>query len=223
MAKVLIVEDDQDLANMVRSYLVFEHHAVEMVGEGGEANDRLKTFAYDLIVLDWGLPGLSGLDILRQFRSRGGTTPILMLTGKDTLVEKESGLDAGADDYLTKPFHMKEFGARVRALLRRAGGRPTENILAAADLTLDVSKYQAAKSGKAIALVRKEFQLLEFLMRHPNQVFNAEALLNRVWPSDSEATPEALRSTMKRLRKKMDPDGEIIKTIHGVGYILENS
>lgn len=222
MAKILIVEDNEDLANTVRTFLMFEHHTVEHLVDGQDANDHLRTFQYDLIVLDWSLPRLSGLDILKRFRSLGGTTPVLMLTGHDTITEKEAGLDSGADDYLTKPFHMKELGARVRALLRRPSA-VSSNILEAGNITVDTAKYRVTVNGEPMTLVPREFQLLEFFMRHPNQVFSPEALLNRVWPSDSEATTEALRTALKRLRKKVDPDGNLLRTVHGVGYILEVS
>ncbi|HEY9785445.1 MAG TPA: response regulator transcription factor [Candidatus Obscuribacterales bacterium] len=221
MAKILVIEDNSDLANMVKTFLLFEHHSVETILSGREAAAHLKTFEYDLIVLDWELPEISGIDILKQYRSRGGRATVLMLTGKDEIQDKEAGLDSGADDYLTKPFHMKELGARVRALLRRPAAVSDNNILKAGPITMDVGKYRVLKDEQPVQLVPKEFQLLEFMMRHQNQVFTPEALLNRVWPSDSESTAEALRTTMKRLRKKLDPDGELIRTVHGVGYILE--
>jgi len=220
MAKICVIEDNADLANMVRTFLIFEHHTVETIAHGGEARDHLKTFDYDLIVLDWELPEVSGIEILKDYRQRGGQAPVLMLTGKDDVSDKEAGLDGGADDYLTKPFHMKELGARVRSLLRRPAA-VKETILKAKNITMDPSKYRVHKDGEVVTLVPKEFQLLEFMMRHPNQVFTPEALLNRVWPSESDSTTEALRTTMKRLRKKVDEEGTILKTVHGVGYILE--
>lgn len=220
MAKILIVEDNEDLANTVRTFLMFEHHTVEHLADGQDASDHLRTFQYELIILDWSLPRLNGIDILKRFRSLGGTTPVLMLTGHDTISEKEQGLDSGADDYLTKPFNMKELGARVRALLRRPAA-VSSNVLNAGNITIDTAKYRVTINGDPITLVPREFQLLEFFMRHPNQVFSPEALLNRVWPSDSEATTEALRTALKRLRKKVDPDGNLLRTVHGVGYILE--
>lgn len=220
MAKIIVIEDNFDLANMVKTFLIFEHHTVETIGNGAEACDHLKSFEYDLIILDWELPELSGIEILKYYRQRGGAAPVLMLTGKDEITDKEKGLDEGADDYLTKPFHMKELGARVRALLRRPAA-VKDNLLRAKNISMDTAKYRVLKDEQPISLVPKEFQLLEFMMRHPNQVFSPEALLNRVWPAESESTAEALRTTMKRLRKKLDPDGEILKTVHGVGYILE--
>jgi len=221
MAKILLVEDNPDLSNVVRTFLLFEHHQVELLDNGAEANDHLKTFDYDLIVLDWELPGLHGIEVLKAFRSRGGKTPVLMLTGKKELDDKELGLDSGADDYLTKPFEMRELAARVRALLRRPKSGQESNTLVAGDIRMDVSKHRVVKGEQSISLVPKEFQLLEFLLRNQNHVFTPEALLNRVWPSDSEATLEALRTTIKRVRKKVDPDGKILRTVYGVGYILE--
>ncbi len=221
MAKILIIEDNEDLANSVRTFLMFEHHTVEHINDGLTASDHLRSFQYDLILLDWNLPRMEGIDILRRFRELGGKTPVLMLTGHDDVDEKMRGLDTGADDYLTKPFQMKELGARVRALLRRPAAISNSNLLEAGNITIDTQKYRVTVNGEAMTLVPKEFQLLEFFMRHPNQVFSAEALLNRVWPSDSEATTEALRTALKRLRKKVDPDGNLLRTVHGVGYILE--
>lgn len=221
MAKILVVEDNEELANSVRTYLMFEHHTVEHIGNGQTASDHLRAFQYDLILLDWNLPGKDGIDILRRFRELGGTTPVLMLTGHDTVDEKEFGLDSGADDYLTKPFQMKELGARVRALLRRPAAVSNTNVLQAGNISIDTQKYRVTLNGEPITLVPREFQLLEFFMRHKNQVFSPEALLDRVWPSDSEASTEAIRTALKRLRKKVDPDGNLIRTVHGVGYILE--
>jgi DNA-binding response OmpR family regulator len=221
MAKILLVEDNEDLANTVRTFLMFEHHTVEHINDGQTAHDQLRTFQYELIILDWNLPRMNGIDILRRFRELGGLTPILMLTGHDTVEEKEKGLDTGADDYLTKPFQMKELGARVRALLRRPAPVTSSNVLSAGNITIDTQKYRVTVNSEAMTLVPREFQLLEFFMRHPNQVFSPEALLNRVWPSDSDATTEALRTALKRLRKKVDPDGNLLRTVHGVGYILE--
>jgi DNA-binding response OmpR family regulator len=221
VARILLVEDNDELANSVRTFLLFEHHSVEHINNGQTASDHLRAFQYDLILLDWNLPGKTGIEILRRFRELGGNTPVLMLTGHDTVDEKEQGLDSGADDYLTKPFQMKELGARVRALLRRPAPVSNTNTLQAGSISIDTQKYRVTVNGETVSLVNREFQLLEFFMRHPNQVFSSEALLDRIWPSDSEASTEALRTALKRLRKKVDPDGNLIRTVHGVGYILE--
>lgn len=222
MAKILLVEDDVQLSRTVKGWLSMEHHSVETVDGGQEALDMLAVYQYDLIVLDWQLPGLSGLDVCKQFRSQGGLTPILMLTGMSAIAEKEAGLDAGSDDYLTKPFHMKELSARVRALLRRASGLAS-NVLSAGKLVLDPSNHRVTINDEEIHLQKREFALLEFLMRNPNKVFSAEALLERVWASETDATEYAIRTCMMRLRRKIDSgtDSSLIQTIKGVGYKLQ--
>lgn len=222
MAKILVIEDNLDLLATVRTFLLFEHHTVETLSNGAEASSHLKIYPYDVIVLDWELPGMDGVQVLKQFRAGGGKTPVIMLTGKDSINDKEIGLDSGADDYLTKPFHMKELAARIRSLLRRAP-QVAENELSAGNVVLDPVKYRVTKAGNLVQLLPKEFAVLEFLLRHPNQVFTAEALLERVWKSDSEATAEALRTTMKRLRKKIENENgpQLIRTVHGVGYVLD--
>lgn len=221
MAKILLVEDDKDLCGRVHEWLSYEHHAVECVHDGGEAADRLKYYQYELVILDWDLPKTSGLDVCKGFRGKGGITPILMLTGKGELREKELGLDAGSDDYLTKPFHLKELSARIRALLRR----PTTFAgctLKAGILELDPAKHTLMMKGQEIALLPKEYALLEFLMRHPNEAFSPEALLSRVWSSESDAAADTIYTYIKTLRKKLAvfADAPSIKTLHGVGYKL---
>jgi len=224
MAKILLVEDDRDLAGMVLDWLKFDHHLVEAVHAGDEAEDMIKAYQFDVIILDWELPKVSGVEILRNFRNTGGQTPVLMLTGKTNIQEKELGLDAGADDYLTKPFHMKELSARLRALLRRPAAT-VGNVLKARSLALEPNNFRVTKNGADIQLLPKEFALLEFLMRHSDQVFSADALLDRVWKSESDVSPETVRTCLKRLRRKIDAEGEqsIIQTLHGVGYKLSSS
>jgi DNA-binding response OmpR family regulator len=224
MAKILLVEDDRDLAGMVIDWLKFEHHLVEAVHDGEDAVNMLKSYQFDVIILDWQLPKLEGVDVLRNYRTGGGQTPVLMLTGKGAIAEKEVGLDAGADDYLTKPFHMKELSARLRALLRRPGN-VTGNVLSARDICLEPATFRVTKGGADIQLLPKEFALLEFLMRHPNQVFSADALLDRVWKSESNVSPETVRTCLKRLRRKIDTEEQdsLIQTLHGVGYKLSPS
>jgi DNA-binding response OmpR family regulator len=221
MAKILVVEDDKEIQDSIKKVLELEHHQVEAVDDGGEGLFRLTSYFYDLALLDWQLPSKDGVDILREFRDGGGKTPIIMLTGKSSIDDKEHGLDAGADDYLTKPFSGKELAARIRALLRRPA-LTSSNVLKGMGIELDVSSNEIRKNGELVELLPREVKLLEFLMRNPNRVFEQDAILNRVWPSDSDATSEALRSTVKRLRKKIDPDGEIIRTVHGVGYVFRS-
>ncbi len=221
MAKILIVEDDLDLRQIVEDWLKHDHHLIETATKGDEAIELIGIYSYDLIILDWQLPVYDGIQILKKFRQNGGKTPVLMLTGQDLAEQIEQGLDSGADDYLTKPFHMKELSARIRALLRRPVS-VTDNVLRAAGIDLNPRTFAVTKCGADIRLLPKEFALLEFLMRHPNQVFSAEALLDRVWHSENDAAPETVRTCIKRLRKKIDGESEesVIQTLHGVGYKL---
>lgn len=221
MAKILLVEDDAGLCKMIKDWLGRDRYQVEVSSDGAEALEKLQFYQFDLVILDWQLPSMSGVEILKQYRQSGGLTPVLMLTGKGELTDKEEGFDAGADDYLTKPFHMKELSARIRALLRRP---PTfVEALKVGSLSLDRGNCSVTKDGSEIRLLPKEFALMDFFMRHPNQIFSTEALLNRVWASESDATSEALTTTIKRLRKKLDADPKqsIIRTVHGVGYKLD--
>lgn len=222
MSKLLIVEDDVNLVNMVAEYLRSEHHVVEAVHDGEIALDLLRTYVYELVILDLGLPDISGLTVLKQYRGMGGTAKVLILTGKDKIEEKEIGLDSGADDYLTKPFHVKELMARVRALLRR----PVQTLsdeLKAANVTLYPRDHKVMKDGVELNLSPREFALLEFFMRYPNQLFNADALLDRVWKSDSEASPDTVKVAINRLRSKIgtDANSPVITNIFGVGYKLD--
>jgi two-component system OmpR family response regulator len=221
LAKILIVEDDVQLAEIIGRWLTNEHHVVELVADGQDALSRLKLYAYELIILDWQLPGMEGIEILTEFRAAGGKTPILMLTGKRTIEDKMQGLDSGADDYLTKPFHGKELTARVRALLRRPVD-VTDNILKVGDIELDAQTYKALRGGEDLKLVPKEFALLQFLMRHPGRYFTANKLLSEVWPTESDSSTDALTTCLKRLRRKLDPEGQesVIKNVHGMGYAL---
>lgn len=223
MSKILLVEDDTELTAMIAEWLSFERYTVEVVHNGREGLDRLRNCQYDVVILDWSLPDLTGLEICRSYRSQQGTTPIIMLTGRGAVSDKEAGLDSGADDYLTKPFNMKELSARIRAMLRRSTAQPS-NVLTAGDLIVDPGKYKVLRNGVEIQLLPREFALLEFFMRHPDEVFSAEALLQRVWHSESEATSDALRTCIKRLRQKLDKDEEesVIQTIPRVGYRLKS-
>jgi DNA-binding response OmpR family regulator len=225
MAKLLLVEDEKETADSIRDWLVGEKHVVEIVDSGSEALDRLKLYSYDVVILDLRLPGVDGLGVCRQFRDRGGSTPILILTGTEVNPEaKGIGLDTGADDYMVKPFHPQELSARIRALLRRPKGA-VGIVLKAGDLVLEPDKRRCSKIGKEIHLEPREFALLHFFMRHPNQVFSSETLLNRVWASDSYSSPETVKTHIANLRRKIDSGGHrsYIRTIHRVGYTFELS
>jgi DNA-binding response OmpR family regulator len=222
MAKILVVEDDRELSALIVDWLTGEKHVPEPVYEGTEGLERLKFYKYDAAILDWELPGLPGPEICRQYRDSGGHTPIIMLTGKKELEDKTTGLDSGADDYLTKPFQMPELSARLRALLRRSGREVSRNVLSAGHIELDPVSRKVTSNGTEISLQPKEYSLLEFLLRHPNQPFSAEAILDRVWSSESDASPDTVRLQIMRIRNKIDVDGKesMIRTIHRVGYIL---
>lgn len=221
MAKILVVEDDVDFALTVEHALQTANHTVEMVHDGGSAMEYLRQSQYDIIILDWQLPDMEGIDILSKFRARGGATPVLMLTGKSQIRDKEVGLDGGADDYLTKPFDSRELVARIRALLRRQSVAPSST-LCAGDVVLDPNKHRLTKAGKEVHLQPRDFSLLEFLMRHPDEIFSAEALLTRVWHQDSDASSAGLRAAIVRIRKVIDTDGDdaksLIENVARVGY-----
>lgn len=219
MAKILIVEDDTTLAENLKQWLTSENHAVDVISDGREAMEHLRFYSYDAIVLDWALPNVTGLEILKSFRSHGGSARVIMLTGKTKLQEKELGLDSGADDYLTKPFHPKELSARLRALMRRPV-LSQELQLICGDLSMDVAQRIVTRSGETLKLLPKEFALLEFLMKHPGEVFTPEALLDRIWPASADVSPESIRTYVSRLRAKIDEPGKPthLENLHGVGY-----
>lgn len=221
MTKILIVEDDADLGSTLGRWMKLENFVFDLKDNGQDALQDLRFNSYDAIVLDLRLPDISGLEVLRSFRSRGGKTPVMILTGKNMVEEKTAGLDCGADDYLTKPFDGRELMARLRALLRRPGGY-SGDVLVAGDIELNRKSHVVTCQRVEIDLLPKEFDLLEFFMKHPNQVFNTESLLERVWPSTSETSPEVVRTHMNRLRKKLTAAGqqERFETVHGVGYKL---
>jgi len=224
MAKILIVEDDLDLCARIVEWLTLENHTIEVVHDGKEGSERIKLYPYELVVLDWGLPGLPGIEVCRSYRAAGGTTPILMLTGKSDITQKTDGLDSGADDYLTKPFHLKELSARIRALLRRPQAVKA-NVLSIREYSLDTVTKQLKKSAVDVQLTPKEYALVEFMMRHPDQVFSQEDLLNKVWSSESESTIYSIYTTVKTLRKKLNVEGQkaLISTVHGMGYRIEST
>lgn len=222
MAKILLVEDDLDLCASLSVWLEAEQHSVDMVHDGQEGAHRMRYYQYDLAVVDWNLPKLTGVEMCKAYRESGGHAAIIMLTGNDSVRDKESGLDAGADDYLTKPFDFAELAARIRALLRRPHVF-TGTVLKAKDVILDTTTRKVKKGDAELQLIPKEFALLEFLMRHPNETFSPEALLDRVWSSDCDSSVETVYTTIKTLRKKISPEStnSIIKTAYGLGYKLE--
>lgn len=222
MAKILVVEDDAELRAVVRCWLANAGYIVEDVGSVAEASAFIRSYSYDIILLDWELPDGEGIDLCRFVREKAPHSAVLFLTGRNAVLDKELGLDSGAEDYLTKPFDMRELSARIRVLLRRKSESRAVNITVG-PLELDPVKHLILKDGTPLKLQRMEFALLEFLMRHPGQSFASDALLERVWSSDSERVPETIRNCIKSIRKKIDDAGEqsLIQNTYGVGYKLE--
>lgn len=222
VTKILLVEDDEELSSSLDDYLSGEGYTVDVVNDGGEALERVTHFHYDVMVLDLNLPTLDGLDVCSKYRQSGGVLPIIMLTGRRELKDKEVGLISGADDYLTKPFHARELSARIRALLRRPR-QYVPDVLTAGDLSLDPTTRRVIRGSEEITLAPQQFALLEFFMKHPGQVFSADALLERVWSTESETSADAVRVHITHLRNKIDVDGQPshIKTTHRVGYSFE--
>jgi DNA-binding response OmpR family regulator len=221
MPKILIVEDDPVVQMTLVDWLSSEKHLVETTASGADALQMMTAFEYDLVVLDWMLPEMSGVDILRSYRSNGGDAQVILLTGKDDLFSKTTGLDLGADDYLTKPVQLPELSSRIRACLRRRGTFQPFRVTVG-NVHLDADKRLVTLNGERIFLTTKEFTVLEFLMRHPKEVFGSRALLERLWPSDSEISENTVGVCVKSLRAKIGKgDNCILKTILGSGYTVD--
>ncbi len=220
MAKILLVEDDTDLAERIAEFLVREGHVAEHLADGKEAEYRVKNYQYDLLLLDWEVPGMAGVDICQAYRAAGGSSPVLMLTGRSSVSDKTTGLDIGADDYLTKPFDFRELSSRIRALLRRGQKTLHSNTLKAQDLELDSAKRTVTRAGQEIDLTPREFAILEFMMKHADQVVSPDMILNGVYSSESESTIDSIYTLMKNIRKKLSDKQTLIKTVHGIGYKL---
>ncbi|MBK9142123.1 MAG: response regulator transcription factor [Candidatus Melainabacteria bacterium] len=218
MSKLLVVEDDADLLSLLDTALRAQGHNVMQCRGGGEALSVLRAYKFDLIVLDWMMPDITGLDVCKQFRAMGGKAPILMLTAKASVDDKETCLDAGADDYLTKPFDNKELAARIRALLRRPSNL-TDSIMRCGEIELDPARCEIRMAGTPVHVRPKVYDIVEFFMRHPNQIFSADAILERVWSDDSFASTDSVRTHMKLLRQTF-PGCDLIETVRGKGYIL---
>ncbi len=225
MSKILVVDDDKKLNEAICDCLQMDKHTVEAAYDSGAALNFLQSSHYDLVVLDVMLPGGNGFKICEELRRTNKVTAVLMLTGRDSIPDKEEGFDAGADDYLTKPFNVKELLARVKALLRRSGRPVVLNELKVADILLDLSAHKVFRGTEEIHLAPKEFALLEFFMRNKGTVFSAESILARVWPADNETSTEMIRTYVGRLRKKLDAEGQtsIIRTAHRLGYGVDDS
>ncbi len=220
--RILIAEDEVTIAKALKVMLEKNKFAVDMVHNGNDALDYIFAGDYDALVLDIMMPGKDGIEVLKEARAAGNTTPALFLTAKAEIADRVAGLDAGADDYLPKPFAASEFLARVRALVRRSTAY-TPNVLSLGNATLDCSLYMLKAPCGEIRLNNKEYQLAELFLRHPRQVFSSEHLMERVWGPDSEAEMDVVWTYIGFLRKKLKQIGANIeiKTIRGAGYALE--
>jgi DNA-binding response OmpR family regulator len=219
--RILLVEDDRKAARVLSKGLQEEGFVVDVAHTGDEGEDQAQITDYDVIVLDWMLPGKSGLDVCRALRARRCRTPILMLTARDAVGDRIAGLDTGADDYLTKPFAFGELLARIRALLRRAeAGRAP--VLQVADLTLDPVSHRVARAGTPIVVTAKQYAILEYLMRHADRVVSRTELGEHVWADEHDTLTNLVDVHMSHLRKKIDTQGRVplIHTVRGRGYRL---
>lgn len=218
---ILIVEDDQRLGRLLQRVLTEERHAVDLAHSGERGLDLALSAGYDLVILDLMLPDLDGVEVCRRLRAEGIGTPVLMLTARGTVEDRVAGLNAGADDYLVKPFAMAELLARVNALLRRRD-RPAEipTVIEVADLTLDLLRREVRRAGKVIELTPKEFALLEYLMRNSGTALSRTQIIDHVWRYDLDAVSNVVDIYIHYLRGKIDRNSKrpLIKTVRGVGY-----
>jgi DNA-binding response OmpR family regulator len=223
---ILVVEDEQRLAYLLRRVLLEERHTVDLAHDGKSGLDLALSGTYDIVILDVMLPGMDGLEICQQMRAEHIMSPVLMLTARGAIEDRVTGLNVGADDYLTKPFAMEELLARINALLRRRN-RPFDDMhqLAVGDLTLDLMRHEACRAGRVIELTAKEFALLEYLMRHAGQVLTRTQIVDAVWRYDLDALSNVVDIYIHYLRDKIDQDFSypLIKTVRGVGYKIEKA
>jgi DNA-binding response OmpR family regulator len=219
--RVLVVEDEPELAAFLGRTLREAAWAPDSVTTGEDALEALAVNDYDLVILDLGLPDLEGFEVCRRWRAEGGRTPILMLTARDVLADRVRGLDAGADDYLPKPFAVEELLARLRALARRPPATLPAT-LRFEDLELNTAARVAHRQGREIRLTAREYALLEYLMRNPNRVLDRGRILEHVWDDNFDPVANAVDVLVGRVRRKVDPDGErpLIFTLRGMGYML---
>ena len=224
LMRILVVEDQKKMASFIRKALQTEGFAADVLHNGNDVFPAVATTAFDVIVLDIMLPGRDGLSVVRQLRERRITTPVLLLTARGDVNERVEGLDAGADDYLPKPFVLAELIARVRALGRRADGAKSV-LLRVGDLTLDTITRKAKRGGKTIDLAAREYRLLEFLMRSPGRICGRMAIVESVWDYDFDPGTNLVDVYIMRLREKMDADFEpkLLHTVRGVGYVMKES
>ena len=220
-ARLLIVEDDRGVRESLGRALEFEGYAVEMADDGRHGLDLAGSTHPDAVILDVMMPGLDGLEVARRLRREGNDVPILMLTARHDVTDRVAGLDAGADDYLVKPFSLDELLARLRALLRRAGVSESQDVLTIGDLTLDPAARRVTRAGRELALTKTEFDLLELLVHNADIVLTRDVILERIWGFDFATSSNPLDVYVGYLRRKTEADGgsRLIHTVRGVGYV----
>lgn len=222
--RVLLIEDDKKLTGYIKKGLIEESYSVDVVHSGLDGIDAVSTTEYDLIILDILLPGKSGIDVCREIRNRGIVIPVIMLTAKDTVQDKVTGLDAGADDYLAKPFSFDELLARIRALLRRTQSYKTP-VLKVGDLELDPGAHRISRAGREIQLTGKEYALLEYLMRNKGRVVTETNILEHVWDMQADPFTNVVSVYIHYLRNKVDKgfDRALIHTVRSIGYTIRDN
>ncbi len=219
--KILVIEDEQRIAQMLERGLIYEGYRVDVAYDGRTGLAMARDNPPDMVILDWMLPGMDGLEVCKRLRA-ANNIPILMLTAKDAIADRVQGLDAGADDYLVKPFSFDELIARIRALFRRAIPTARPEILRFDDLTLDTGTHRATRGERPIDLTAKEYELLELFMRNPRQVLTREVIFDRVWNYDFGGESNIIEVYVRYLRQKTEAEGEsrLLHTVRGVGYVL---
>jgi two-component system response regulator MprA len=218
---VFVIEDDQQIAQLIARGLIYEGYQVKLAHDGRAGLTAIRTQPPDLVILDWLLPELDGLEVCKRLRSTT-TIPILMLTAKDQVPDRIAGLEAGADDYLVKPFAFEELLARIRALCRRSSPTSQAEVLTFADLTLDTGVHRASRGGRVIDLSALQYRLLELFMRHPCQVLTREVIFDKIWQYDFGGESNIIEVYMRYLRGKTEAAGEprLLHTVRAVGYVL---
>ncbi len=222
--RILIIEDEARIAQFVERGLIYEGYRVSVARDGQTGLVAARDNPPDLVILDWMLPGLDGLEVCKRLRA-AGDMPILMLTAKDDIRDRVVGLDAGADDYLVKPFSIDELIARVRALFRRATPTSRPEVLRFDDLSLDTGTYRAYRNERAIDLTAKEYELLELFLRNPRQVLTRDVIFDRIWGYDFGGESNIIEVYVRYLRQKIEgeADSRLIHTVRGVGYVLREA
>lgn len=221
LMRILVVEDEKDLNRVISKRLESEGYSVDRCFDGEEALDFIDVGEFDAIVMDIMMPRINGIEVLKQMRSRNNTTPVLLLTARDGIGDRVNGLDAGADDYLVKPFAFEELLARIRVMTRKVSGNPT-NVFSAADLTMDLNSHTVVRGDVNINLSAKEFEILEYLLRNKGIVLSREKIESHVWNFDYSGGTNVVDVYIRYLRKKIDDEFEpkLIHTVRGCGYVL---